>query len=232
MSSDIKKNIEVLRERIKDAANRSSRNPSDIRIVAAAKTVEPDRIKEAIACGIDTFGENYVQEAREKISNLRFEISDLMVRWHFIGALQKNKIKYAVDLFDMIETVDSLPIAEEIDKRTRKAMDVLIQVNIGEEKTKSGCKEGNLLDLVKGIAGLKNVAVKGLMTIPPFFEDPKDVRPYFRRLFELSRDVQKAGIENVSMRELSMGMSNDFEAAIEEGATLVRIGTAIFGIRS
>ncbi|MBI5682108.1 MAG: YggS family pyridoxal phosphate-dependent enzyme [Deltaproteobacteria bacterium] len=231
MSVDIKKNILILRQRIASAANRSSRNPSDIRIAAATKTVEPERIKDAIAGGINIFGENYVQEAKEKISDLRFQISDSRAKWHFIGTLQKNKVKYAVHLFDMIETVDTALLAVEIDKRAEKKMDILIQVNIGGEKTKSGCCEGDVLNLVKGVAGLKNIAVKGLMTIPPFFEDPEDVRPYFRRLFEISRDVQKEGIEDVSMTELSMGMSNDFETAIEEGATIVRIGTAIFGKR-
>lgn len=228
---DIKANILTLKERVAIAANRKGRRPADIRIVAAAKTVGLERIKEAVACGIYTFGENYVQEAQYKILSLKSQISNQGIRWHFIGSLQKNKVKYAVDMFDMIETVDAIPLAVEIDKRAKTRMDILIQVNIGREKTKSGCSETALLNLVKGIARLNNIAVKGLMTVPPFFENPEDARPYFKRLYEVSRDIQKEGIEDVSMAELSMGMSNDFEVAIEEGATLIRIGTAIFGLR-
>lgn len=241
MSPDIRgirSNIEVVRHRIANAAKRAGRIPSDIKVVAITKKVEPERIRQAILCGIDIFGENYIQEAKEKISNLKSQTSN--IKWHFTGNLQKNKVKYAVDMFDMIETVDNIGLAREIDKRLMNkkhvmnlvsGMDILIQVNIGAEKAKSGCSEKNVLELVKEAAFLKNISLKGLMTIPPYFEDPEDARPYFKRLFEISKDIEKEGIENISMKELSMGMSNDFEPAIEQGATLVRIGTAIFGRR-
>lgn len=230
---DIGRNIEIVRQRILNAAKKAGRNPSDIKIVAITKKVEPERIRQAVLCGIDIFGENYMQEAIKKIQDSRLKIQNSKIQWHFTGALQKNKAKYAVNLFDMIETVDNIALAQEIDKRMiDRAMDVLIQVNIGAEKTKSGCSEKDASKLVKEISRLKNISIKGLMTMPPFFEEPEDVRPYFKRLFEISKDIEMQGIENVSMKELSMGMSNDFEVAIEEGATFIRIGTAIFGERT
>ncbi|MBI5892709.1 MAG: YggS family pyridoxal phosphate-dependent enzyme [Deltaproteobacteria bacterium] len=228
---DIGRNIEIVRQRILSAAKKTGRNPSDIKIVAITKNVDIEKIKQAISCGIDIFGENYIQEAKEKISNLKYQISN--IRWHFTGSLQKNKVKYAVHLFDMIETVDNIELAQEIDKRMiDRAMEVLIQVNIGAEKTKSGCSEQDASTLAKEISRLKNISIKGLMTMHPFCQNPEDARPHFKRLFEISKDIEMQDIENVSMKELSMGMSNDFEAAIEEGATFIRIGTAIFGERT
>src|SRR3972149_7676623 len=230
MLYDIRNNIESVRKRIEYAAGMACRRTEDIRIVAITKTVGLEKITEAVNCGIDTFGENYIQEAREKISNLRFQASNPKIKWHLTGSLQKNKVKYAVELFDMIETIDRIELAREIDKKAwNKKIKALIQINIGAEDAKSGCSEKEAVGLIKEISHLKNISIEGLMAIPPFCENPEDARPYFKRLFELSRKIAMEGIDNVSMKELSMGMSNDFEVAIEEGATMVRIGTAIFG---
>ncbi len=223
--------IHSVRERVRTAALESGRNPSDIRIVAVSKTVSADQIKAAMNDGVTLFGENYIQEAREKITTL----SHLSASWHFIGHLQSNKAKYAVRLFDLIHSVDSVKLAEEIDrqaKRIDKIQEILIQVNVADEETKSGVSPEEAPGLVRAIAPLDHVRIKGLMTMPPFFDAPEKVRPYFKALRKLSRDLARQNITNVEMRELSMGMSGDFEAAISEGATLVRIGTAIFGTRS
>jgi len=226
----IKQQLEKIKERIRQSAERCGRNPETVRLVAVSKTVPADRVREAVASGVLLLGENYIQEAQDKISRL----SDCPVSWHFIGHLQTNKAKYAVKLFDMIHTVDSFKLAAELDKQARKIakiQDILIQVNIGEEASKSGASADEIQKLVKEISQLKNLSVKGLMTIPPFYDEPEKVRPYFSALRELRDRIKAAGIANIAMNELSMGMTGDFEAAIEEGATLVRIGTAIFGKR-
>ncbi len=224
----LKERVKTVLKRVEEACLRSNRDPGDVRVVAVTKTVDVERIKEAIDAGLRIFGENYVQEAREKIEALKaFDIE-----WHFIGHLQRNKAKDAVRLFRMIHTVDSLRLAQELDKRAGaigRKVDVLIQVNLSGEETKSGIAREDLEALVRGVGGLENLSLLGLMTLPPYFEDPEGARPFFRALRMLRDEVEeRTGAE---LRELSMGMSHDFEVAIEEGATLVRIGSAIFGPR-
>jgi pyridoxal phosphate enzyme (YggS family) len=227
----VKANIEAIRRRIQDAAAKCGRRLEDIRLVAVSKTVAADRVRAAVEAGVHILGENYIQEARDKIEAL----SDLDVEWHFIGHLQRNKAKYAVRLFDLIHSVDSIRLAREIDKQAAKMgkqQTILIQVNTGKEDTKSGIYEENAMALVRDAAQLEHVAVKGLMTLPPYFYAPEKVRPYFRALRQLSDRIREANIPGIAMDTLSMGMTGDFEAAIAEGATLVRIGTAIFGERA
>ena len=229
--SDIKKNIEQVHARIQKAARAAGRDPDTVRLVAVTKTVEAERIREAAEAGLDCFGENYVQEAREKIEAL----ADTNVSWHFIGHLQSNKAKYAVGFFDLIHSVDSLKLAKEIDRQAAKrelVQNILVQVNVGKETQKSGIDEDAAAALVREAAGLEHVRVHGLMTMPPFFDAPEKVRPYFRRLAELRDEIAAQNIAGAEMKELSMGMTGDFAAAIAEGATLVRIGTAIFGERT
>lgn len=226
----IKGRIETVRERIRSAALRCGRNPDSVRLVAVSKTVPVETIREALEGGATVFGENYIQEAMEKISAL----SVYPLSWHFIGRLQRNKAKYAVGLFDLIHSVDSLRLAEEIDRQARKAgriQKILLQVNIGRDPAKSGIPAEEALPLVQKIAGFQNLSVLGLMTMPPFFDDPQQVRPYFAALAELRDRIRSCKIPGVCMEELSMGMTGDFEAAVECGATMVRIGTAIFGKR-
>lgn len=221
----------TVQQRVRNAAIDTGRNPSEIRIVAVSKTVSADRVKAAIGEGVTILGENYIQEARKKISDL----SHLPTSWHFIGHLQSNKAKYAVRLFDLIHSVDSLKLAEEIHRQAKKIekfQEILVQVNIANEESKSGITLEEASALVRNIARLDNVRIIGLMTMPPFFDQPEKARPFFKALRELSSSLSKQNIPNVEMRELSMGMSGDFETAIAEGATLVRVGTAIFGSRS
>jgi len=226
----MKMQIETIRERIRSAALTAGRQPETVRLVAVSKTVPADRVRAAVQAGITLLGENYIQEAREKIDALQ----DMEVSWHFIGHLQSNKAKYAVRLFDMIHSVDSFKLAQELDKQAAKkakVQDILIQVNTGKEASKSGVYEEEALALVRQAGRMEHLSVKGLMTLPPYFNAPDKVRPYFRALRELRDRIQAEALPGVSMNELSMGMTGDFEAAIQEGATLVRIGTAIFGER-
>jgi PLP dependent protein len=226
----MKMQIETIRERIRSAALEAGRQPEAVRLVAVSKTVPASRVRAAVQAGITLLGENYIQEAREKIDALQ----DMDVSWHFIGHLQSNKAKYAVRLFDMIHSVDSLKLVQELDKqaaRNDKVQDILIQVNTGKEASKSGVYEEAALALVRQAGRMEHLSVKGLMTLPPYFNAPDKVRPYFRALRELRDRIQAEALPGVSMNELSMGMTGDFEAAIQEGATLVRIGTAIFGER-
>ena len=214
------------------AAMRAGREPSEVRLIAVTKTVDIDLIRKAVDIGLRELGENRVQEAQKKISNLKSEISNSKIIWHLIGHLQKNKVKTAVGLFDLIHSVDSLELAEEINSQSAKigkVQRVLIQVKLSEEETKHGAAENDLFALLRKITALGNVKPEGLMTMPPFFDEPERARPYFRRLSELRKEAEKKGFR---LPELSMGMSNDFEVAIEEGATMVRVGTAIFGERS
>ena len=222
--------IEAIRERIRIAAESCGRRQDDIHLVAVSKTVPAERVRDAAAAGVRILGENYIQEARDKIEAL----SDLELSWHFIGHLQRNKAKYAVRLFDLIHSVDSIRLAREIDKQAAKAgkrQAILIQVNTGKEATKSGVYEEDALALAREAAQMEHIAVRGLMTLPPYFYAPEKVRPYFRALRELSDRIRSAGLPGIEMTELSMGMTGDFETAIEEGATMVRIGTALFGER-
>ncbi len=226
----MKKRLEIVNERIRKAASGCGRSPETVSLVAVSKTMPARRVKEAVDAGVSILGENYIQEVREKFN----ELSSCPVSWHFIGHLQTNKAKYAVRIFDLIHSVDTLKLAIELDKQAgkiNKIQQILIQVNIGEEISKSGINEKDLVNLAKDISKLENLSVKGLMIIPPFYNEPENVRPYFSALCSLRDQIIKQNIPNISMDELSMGMTGDFEAAIEEGATLVRIGTAIFGER-
>lgn len=222
-------NLAIIREKIAAAARRAGRGPGEVRLVAVSKTKPAEAVDEAARAGQGLFGENYVQEFAAKAAEVREP-----VEWHFIGHLQSNKVKYLTGLVTMIHGVDRLSLAEEIDRQWGKrgaVCDVLVQVNIAGEATKSGTSAAELLSLVRSVAALPHLRVRGLMTMPPFFDDPEAARPYFRELKRLAGIVAAEGISNVSMAELSMGMSGDFEAAVEEGATLVRVGTAVFGER-
>ena len=222
--------LTALRARIRAAAAAAGRSTADVRLVAVGKTFPPERIREAIAAGATDIGENYIQEAREKYAALQ----GVPATWHFIGHLQTNKAKYAVRMFDLIHTVDSFRLALEIDRCARelgKVQAVLVQVNVAAEETKSGVAPDEALPLVRRAAALEHLAVKGLMTMPPFFDDPEGARPTFVELRRLRDRLQSSAPQGVELKELSMGMSGDFEVAVEEGATLVRIGTALFGPR-
>ena len=226
----MKDRLERVQERIRRTARACSRPETDIRLVAVSKTMPVEIVKKAIESGMTDFGENYIQEAREKISTL----STYPVTWHYIGHLQSNKAKYAVRMFDLIHSVDSLKLAKELDKcaqKIDKRQDILIQVNVAKEDSKSGVYVEDTSRLLKDISQLANIAVKGLMTMPPYFNAPEKVRPFFAALRQLRDQIKNETIPNISMAELSMGMTGDFEAAIEEGATMVRVGTAIFGER-
>jgi pyridoxal phosphate enzyme (YggS family) len=222
----IKENLLRVMERIEKAAKTVGRNPEEINLVAVSKTVESARIKEAIEAGVSILGENYVQEAQKKIDEIGRTVS-----WHFVGHLQSNKAKYAVRLFDMIHSLDSISLAEELNRRAEKegrTMNAMIEVNLSGEATKFGAEEARVFDIAQRVLNLSHLSLVGLMTMPPYFDDPRLSRPYYIRLRELKEKMIKEGIQ---LRELSMGMSNDFEIAIEEGATFVRVGTAIFGER-
>ena len=229
-SSTVKKNLEAITDRIKKAAQACGRHQDAVRLVAVSKTKPADMMKAAADAGVAIFGENYIQEAREKFNTL----AGYSVSWHFIGHLQSNKAKYAVRIFDLIHSVDSLKLASELNRQAKKIdkiQDILVQVNIAEEDTKSGILQDDALTLIRDISELANLHIKGLMTMPPYFNAPEKVRPFFSALRNLRDQIMSASIPGVSMDELSMGMTGDFETAIEEGATLVRIGTAIFGER-
>lgn len=225
----IRDNIEQIRGRIDAAALRAGRDPARVRLLAVSKTVPASVIEEAAAAGQRLFGENYVQEFQTKSDEVRAP-----VEWHFIGHLQSNKVKYLRGKVALVHSVDRLSLAEEIARQWGKlgrSADILLQVNLGDEETKSGVGEGGIVELARRIAPLAGVRIRGLMALPPWCVDPQEVRPHFRRLRELSEEIAALALPGVEMRELSMGMSHDFEVAVEEGATLVRVGTAIFGER-
>lgn len=228
--SDIASNLFKVQETIRKAALKAGRKPKDIKLVAVTKTVDSSKIKEAIKAGVTIVGENYVQEAKEKIAQIDHDI-----QWHMIGHLQTNKAKHAVKLFDMIQSVDSLRLAEELNKQAKRlgtVVKILIQVNVSGEESKFGVSPQGVHSLISQISNkMENLSIQGLMTMPPYFHDPERTRPYFRALRELRDRIVSSEIRNVTLGELSMGMSNDYEMAIEEGATIVRIGTAIFGER-
>ncbi len=226
---DIQANIAAIREKMAAACARSGRNPEQVRLIAVSKIKPATMIAEAYAAGQRLFGENYVQEFSDKAA----QVSE-PVTWHFIGSLQSNKVKYLAGKVAMIHSVDRLSLASEISRQWCKCdqhIDILLQVNIGEEKSKAGCPPHQLAELVQAVAPLENLHIRGLMCLPPHHDDAERVRPYFRRMAELARQIQALDIPGVNMAELSMGMSGDYEVAIEEGATLVRVGTAIFGER-
>ncbi len=217
-------------ERIKKATTELlSSIPAHVTVVAAAKMHPPEAILAAVEAGIKVVGENYVQEARQKV-----DVVGRRVRWHLIGSLQKNKVKYAVELFDLIETVDSWGLAEAIDQRCaamHRVMPVLVEINSGREPNKSGVLPEDAEDLIRRIARLKHIRVQGLMTMGPLLENAEDYRPYFRLTKALFDDLAAMRIPGVEMQYLSMGMSDSYRVAIEEGANVIRIGTAIFGPR-
>ena len=203
--------------------------PDGVQLVAAAKARAPQEILEAVESGVKILGENYVQEAERA-----YEVVGNKAKWHFIGHLQKNKVKKAVKLFDMIETVDSLELAREIDKRCAqigKVMPVLVEVNSGREEQKSGVFPEETEQLVREISGLPNIRVMGLMTMGPRFGNPEDSRPYFVETKKIFERIKKLNLPNIQMRYLSMGMTNSYKIALDEGANIVRIGSKIFGER-
>ena len=227
---DIKGNVEKVLEVIERTATRAGRKGESIKLVAISKTVEIARIRQALEAGVIHIGENRVQEGMAK----KPQLADLSMVFHLVGPLQKNKANKAVETFDWIETLDSVELAAKLNQaceRLNKTLPVLIEVNIGNEPSKSGMPEVQVPGLLKQVCGFKRLSIRGLMTVPPYFEDPEEVRPYFVRLRELSQRLADLKLENVSMNELSMGMSHDYPVAIEEGATLIRVGTAIFGAR-
>jgi hypothetical protein len=225
----IQANLQDIRDRMAAACKRAGRNPDTVRLVAVSKTKPAAMIDQAAAAGQTLFGENYVQEFVAKTEEVTAPVT-----WHFIGSLQTNKVKYLAGKVAMIHSVDRLSLAKEIDRQWSKLdrpVDILIQVNLGEEETKSGTDEAALQDLVRQVAVLPYVRIRGLMALPPYLDDPEQVRPFFRRLHQLADGIAAMTLPGVEMQELSMGMSHDFEAAIEEGASLVRVGSAIFGSR-
>jgi len=235
----LKQRIEDIKNKISKAAIACGRNADSVQLVTASKTVSADKIQEAALAGVKIFGENYIQEARQKMeSDELANFSFSQISWHFIGHLQTNKAKYAVKMFDLIHSVDSFKLANELNKHAQnnfKVQNILIQVNIAKEATKSGIYEEEVEALIRKIGHFKNISVKGLMIIPPFYNDPDKARPYFKAVCDLRNHINETITTeiapNVSMDELSMGMSGDFETAIEYGATLVRIGTSVFGKR-
>lgn len=226
----IQDSIARVRERIVTSCQRCGRRPEAIKLVAVSKTVAPERIRHAYEAGLRDFGENRVQEAEEK----RTALSDLTATWHLIGHLQTNKAKLARELFHWVQSVDSLRLAAKLDKAavcTGERLPVLLEVNLGGEATKSGAREVEVAQLAEQVGQLETLELRGLMVIPPFDEDAERSRPFFRQLRKLAATIDSLRLPNVSMQELSMGMSHDFDVAIEEGATMVRVGTAIFGER-
>ena len=227
---DVAGNYRKVLDRIDRAAARAGRDPRTIRLLAASKSQPVERIRAAIAAGIRLFGENYVQEAQAKKAAIREA-----VEWHMIGHLQRNKAKAALDLFDLIESIDSVQLARALDKEGKKrgrAARAFVEVNLAGEESKSGIAGGQVGALLEEAGKLSHLRIEGLMAVPPMSGNPEDARPYFRALKELRAELEAKKIPNVDLKELSMGMTHDFPVAIEEGATLVRIGTAIFGPRS
>lgn len=227
---DLESNIKNINQRIKEAAQRAGRDPHEIKLVAVTKRVESERIKHALDLGIDTFGENYAQEFRDK-SKILSEQIDNKINWHFIGRLQKNKVKYIVGKVELVHSLDSLSVAKEINKRAESLeikVPVLIEVDTGGEESKGGVSPANLKEFLTELNEFSSIKVCGLMTMPPYFNNVEMARPYFIKLRELRDELVHSFPD---LKELSMGMSGDFEVAIEEGATIIRVGSAIFGER-
>ena len=223
-------NYETVVENVKKACVRAGRNPEEVTVIAVSKTKPLSDIEELIAHGVTEFGENKVQEMTDKYGHV-----SKPVHWHLIGHLQTNKVKYIVDKACLIHSVDSVHLAKEIEKEAAKknvVVNVLIEVNIAHEESKFGIDETDVYDLIEAIKDFSHVHVMGLMTIAPFVENPENNRIYFRKMYQLSLDIKSKNIDNIDMNVLSMGMTNDYEIAVEEGATMVRVGTAIFGARN
>ncbi len=223
-------NYEKVVENVKRACERSGRNFQDVTIVAVSKTKPLSDVEELLAHGVTEFGENKVQEMVDK-----YEHVSKPVHWHLIGHLQTNKVKYIVDKACIIHSVDSIHLAKEIEKEAAKknvTVNILLQVNIAEEDTKFGIHESEVYELIDAVKDMPHIHVTGLMTIAPFVENPEENRVFFRKMYQLSLDIKSKCIDNIDMNVLSMGMTNDYEVAIEEGATMIRVGTAIFGARN
>ncbi|MGL6106486.1 YggS family pyridoxal phosphate-dependent enzyme [Romboutsia sp.] len=227
----IKQNLNHIRLNIKDVATKANRNENDIMLLAVTKTVDIEEILEAMENGITDVGENKPQELARK-----YEIIGDRVNWHLIGSLQTNKVKYIIDKVHMIHSLDREALCEEIQKRAEsinKVINCLVQVNISKEESKQGIEEANAIDFIRNVSKeYPNISIKGLMTMAPFTDDKEEVRDVFKGLKKLSMDIDCLSIKNISMDYLSMGMSNDYEIAIEEGSNIVRIGTSIFGERN
>lgn len=227
----IRDRFNQIQQQMTAAAVAAGRDPETVRLVAISKTRPAADVRAVAEAGARLFGENYIQEARGKVRAL----SDLTLTWHFVGHLQRNKAKYAVRWFDLIHSVDSLTLAREIHRQAEKfgkIQPILIQANLSGEASKSGAAAADIHDLVQQAAQLDHLRIDGLMTMPPFFDDPERARPYFRQLCQIRDELRIQKIPNAPLGELSMGMTGDYKAAIAEGATLVRIGTAIFGARA
>ena len=230
VGGSISQNIRFVLEQIRLATRQAGRPEGSVRLVAATKSVGLDQLRAGIASGLAILGENRLQEALPKIEGLR----GAQIQWHFIGHLQRRKVRSVVGIFDLIHSVDSLELAEEIEKRAQEAgvrQAVLLEVNLEGEATKTGFRPSELEGLLPRLGALPHVEVKGLMAIPPPTSDPEQSRPSFRRLHELAERLSHQSISTVSLKELSMGMSSDYSVAVQEGATMVRVGTAIFGAR-
>jgi PLP dependent protein len=226
---DVGGNYRGILERIAGAAAKVRREPREIRLLAAAKSQSVEAIRAAIGAGVTLVGENYVQEAADKK-----RLISASVEWHMIGHLQRNKVRAALDLFDVIESLDSIALARELDKegaKCGKTIRALVEVNLGGEESKSGIGKDQLSPMLVEVGNLAHLRVEGLMTVPPFRENLEEVRPYFRVLRELRDQLNELRLPNIQLTELSMGMTHDYTVAIEEGATIVRIGTALFGPR-
>ncbi len=224
----LKENLERVLERVERALEQARRKDEGVKILAASKRQSQEKIRLLYHLGIRLFGENYVQEAEKKVEALK----DLSIEWHLIGRLQTNKVKKALKIFDVLETLDRLELAREIEKRladSERVLPVLIEVNIGCEETKAGVTPENFLKFSEEIVQFRHLEVRGLMCLPPFKEDPEEVRPYFVKMRRLFEEVKP--LFGPNFRELSMGTSQDFEVAIEEGATIIRLGTILFGPR-
>lgn len=225
----IRENLETVQNEIKTACSRANRDPSQVTLIAVSKTKPVSALREAYDAGIRDFGENKVQELMDKLPQLPSDI-----RWHMIGHLQRNKVKYIIGKVAMIHSVDSLRLAEEISRESKRRgveTDILIEVNVAGEESKYGISPAEAPELIEKIALLPGIHVKGLMTIAPYTEVPEKNRPYFDKLTQLSVDITGKNIDNVSMNVLSMGMTGDYSVALEEGATCIRVGTGIFGER-
>jgi len=226
---DFKKNLEVIEENICNACKKAGRSRDEVTLIAVSKTKPVEDLQAVYDLNIRDFGENKVQELRDKI-----EVMPNDMKWHMIGHLQRNKVKYIIGKVELIHSVDSLRLAEEISKQAKKNnvnADILVEVNIGDEDSKFGISTDEVIELVKDIAKLENISIKGLMCVAPYVVDSEENRPLFHKIKDLSVDIMSENIDNVSMSILSMGMSNDYQVAIEEGATMVRIGSNLFGKR-
>jgi pyridoxal phosphate enzyme (YggS family) len=225
----IKENLENLRKRVEQAALSVGRDPQGIKIIGAVKEQPAELVLQALAVGLTDIGENKVQEARAKYDDIKTKFPN--VTWHMIGHLQRNKVRQALDIFDIIHSVDSERLAREIEAKASKEVSILIEVNTSKEATKYGVPVDSAINFLKEVVELKHLKIQGLMTMAPLAEDPEKARPYFRRLKELFYEIKGLNLPNVEMEYLSMGMTDDFEIAIQEGSNMVRIGRAIFGRR-